>query len=67
VEWRSIQEIDKETRGKETSWKTRHRLKDNNEMDFQGVGCEGIDCTGLAQNTDSWRTLVDAVTNVRVK
>jgi len=35
-------------------------------MDFQEVGCEGMDRINLAQDTDRWRTLVNAVTNVRV-
>ena len=59
--------IGKETRGKETSRKARHRLKGNHKMDFQGVQCEGMVCIDRGQDTDSWRTLVNAATNVRVK
>ena len=35
-------------------------------MDLQEVGCEGVDWIELAQNRDRWRTVVDAVMNLRV-
>ena len=35
-------------------------------MDLQEVGCRYMDWIGLAQDTDSWRTLVSAVMNLRV-
>jgi hypothetical protein len=30
------------------------------------VGCEGMDWIGLAQDIDRWRTIVNAVMNLRV-
>ena len=39
---------------------------DNMRMDLQEVGCGYMDWIGLAQDTDSWRTLVSAVINLRV-
>jgi hypothetical protein len=34
-------------------------------MNIQEVGCEGMDWTELAQDRDMWRTLVNAVMNLR--
>ena len=47
---------------------TRHRCRweDNIKMDFQKVGCGGADWIDLAQDGDRWRTLVNAVMNLRV-
>jgi len=42
------------------------RWVDSIRMDLQEVGCGYVDCIGLAQNRDRWRTLVRAVMNLRV-
>jgi len=39
---------------------------DNIRMDLQEVGCGCMDWIGLAQDMDRWRTLVNAVMNLRV-
>jgi len=44
----------------------RHRWVDNIRMDLQKVGCGYMDWIGLAQDRDSWRTLVSVVMNLRV-
>jgi len=44
----------------------RHRRVDNIRMDIQEVGCVYMDRIRLAQNSESWRTLVSAVMNIRV-
>jgi len=36
------------------------------KMDFQDVGCEGMDWIELAWDRDRWQTLVYAVMNFRV-
>jgi hypothetical protein len=52
--------------GKRPLGRPRHRWGDNIKMDLQEVGCEGMDWIELAQDRDSWRTLVTAVMNLRV-
>jgi len=44
----------------------RRRWVDNIRMDLQEVGCRYMDWISLAQDRDSWRTLVSAVTKLRV-
>ena len=52
--------------GKRTLERPRRRWVDNIGMDLQDVGCGYVDWIGLAQDRDSWRTLVSAVMNLRV-
>ena len=44
----------------------RRRWEDNIKKDLQEVGCGGVGWIELAQDKDSWRALVNAVTNHRV-
>jgi hypothetical protein len=44
----------------------RQRWEDNIKMDLQEVGCGGMDWVDLAQDSDRWRALVNAVMNLRV-
>ena len=44
----------------------RRRCLDNIRLDLQEVGCGYMDWIGLAQDRESWRTLVSAVMNLRV-
>ena len=43
-----------------------HRWEDNIKMNLQEVGCGDMDWFDLAQHRDRWRTLVNAVMNLRV-
>jgi hypothetical protein len=52
--------------GKRPLVRPRRRCVDNIMMDLQEVRCGYVDWIGLAQDMDSWRTLVSAVTNLRV-
>ena len=44
----------------------RCRLVDNIRMDLQEVECGYMDWIGLAQDRESWRTIVSAAMNLRV-
>jgi hypothetical protein len=44
----------------------RRRWEENIKMDLQEVGCGGTEWIELAQDRDSWRSLVNAVMNLRV-
>jgi len=52
--------------GRRPLGRPRRRWVDNIRMDLQNVGCGYMDSIVLAQDTDSWRTLVSAVMNLRV-
>jgi hypothetical protein len=51
---------------KRTLERPRCRWEDNIKMDLQEVECGGMDWIELAQDTDRWRALVNAVMNLRV-
>jgi len=52
--------------GRRPLGRPRRRWVNNIMMDLQEVGCGYIDWIGLAQERDSWRTFVSAVTNLGV-
>ena len=52
--------------GKRSLGRTRHRWEDNIKMDFQEVGCGGMDWIDVAQDRDRWRALVNTVMNLQV-
>jgi len=53
-------------KGRRPLGRLRRSCVDNIRMDLQEVGCVCMDWIGLAQDRDSWRTLVSAVMNLRV-
>jgi len=55
-----------EPEGKGPMGRRRRRWEDNIKMDLQEVGCGRTDWIKLAQNTDRWEALVNAVMNLRV-
>ena len=55
-----------EPEGRRPLGRPRRRCVDNIRTDLQEVGCVYMDWIGLAQDRDSWRTLVSALMNLRV-
>ena len=53
--------------GRRPLGRPRHRWVYNIRMDLQEVGCGCMDWIGLAQDRDSWRTLLSAVMNLWVQ
>jgi len=52
--------------GKNPLARPRRRWEGNIKMDLQEVGCGGMDWIELAEERDRWRSLVNAVMNLRV-
>ena len=52
--------------GRRPLGRPRHRWVNNITTDLQEVECGCMDCIGLAQDRDRWRTLVSAVMNLRI-
>ena len=52
--------------GRRPLGRPRRRWVDNIRMDLQAVECGYVDWFGLAQDRDSWRTVVCAVMNLGV-
>jgi len=52
--------------GKRPLWGPRRRWEENVKMNFQEVGCGGMDWIELAQDRVRWQALVNAVMNLRV-
>ena len=52
--------------GKRVLGRLRRRWEDNIKMEFQEVGCRGVDWIELAQDRDRWRAFVNAVMDLRV-
>jgi hypothetical protein len=53
-------------KGKRPMGRPRRGWEDNIRMDFQEVGCGGVDWIELAQNRNRVRALVNAVKNLWV-
>jgi hypothetical protein len=52
--------------GKRPLGRPRHRWEDNIKMDYQEVGWGGIEWIELAEDSDRWWALVNAVLNLRI-
>jgi len=64
---RSIQSFGGQPEWKRPRGRPRRRWEDNVKMDLQEVGCVwgGMDWIELAQDSDTWGELVNAVMNLR--
>jgi hypothetical protein len=51
--------------GKRPLGRPRRRWEDNTKIDLMNIGLEVVDWVHLAQVGDRWKTLVNAVMNLR--
>jgi len=51
---------------KKSLGRPRRRWENNIKMDFQEVGCGGVELIDMAQDRDRWRAVVNAVMNLLV-
>jgi hypothetical protein len=58
--------VGKTEEGKRPLGRPRSRWINNIKVDLGEVGWGDVDWTGLAQDRDEWRTVVNAVMNFRV-
>jgi len=58
--------LKRKSEGKGPLGRPRRRWEDNIKMHFQEVGCGGMDWVDVAQDSDMWLALVNAVTKLRV-
>jgi hypothetical protein len=52
--------------GKRPLDRLRRRWEDGIKVDFRKIGWGGVELIHLAQDTDRWRAVVNAVMNLRV-
>jgi hypothetical protein len=55
-----------EPEGKRSLGRPRHRWKDGIRMNLREIGWWSVEWTQLAQDSNRWRALVNAVMNLRV-
>ena len=65
-EERGVQGVAGEPEGKRPMARPMRRWVGSTRMDLEEVGCGCMDCIGLAQDIERWRTLVSAVMNLWV-
>jgi hypothetical protein len=58
--------LEKKSERKRQLGRPRRRWENNIKMDFQDVGCGGMDWIGLVQDRGKWRALVSAIVNLWV-
>jgi len=63
---RCIQDLVGKAKGKRPFGRQRRRWVHIIKMDFQKVIWRGKDWIDLAQNSDKWRTLANALMNIRL-
>jgi len=56
----------RKSEGKRPLGRPRRGWEDNIKIDLQEVTCGDMDWIELAQDSETWRTLVNAVMNLRV-
>jgi hypothetical protein len=51
--------------GRRPLGRPRHGWEDNIKMDLPEVGCRGLECFNLAEDTGKWWVLVNAIMNLQ--
>lgn len=65
--WETRENFNQKTSTKESTWKTKHKGKDNIKINLKELVCEIVDGIYLAEDRVQWRAVLSTVMNIQVQ